>query len=206
MLFASELVRLAPTLFVWQAYDSQTKTDLFSAAVRTSEGLYLVDPIALREECLSELLNSGPVSGIILTNANHLRAAPRFAAQFSAPVFARSGALPNESGLNLKDVGDGDEICGELGVLEIDGAATGEIVLCHRPDQGTLIFGDALINFEPYGFTFLPPKYCSNPKELRRSLHKLLRHPAERMLFAHGVPILSGATVRLRQLLDGDGK
>jgi len=64
--------------------------------------------------------------------------------------------------------------------------------------------GDALINFQPYGFTFLPGKYCSNEKEMRRSLRKLLTCKTQRMLFAHGLPILSRASDRLRQLLDGD--
>jgi len=70
------------------------------------------------------------------------------------------------------------------------------------PDGGTLIVGDALINFESYGFTFLPAKYCSNQKQMRRSLRKLLDYRAQRMLFAHGTPILSDASERLRGLLE----
>ena len=64
------------------------------------------------------------------------------------------------------------------------------------------IIGDALINFAPYGFTFLPAKYCSNQKQMRQSLGKLLAYKAERMFFAHGLPILSAASERLRGLLE----
>jgi glyoxylase-like metal-dependent hydrolase (beta-lactamase superfamily II) len=64
--------------------------------------------------------------------------------------------------------------------------------------------GDALINFEPYGFTFLPAKYCSNQKQMRRSLRKLLDYKAERIFFAHGTPILAGASERLKSLLRDD--
>jgi hypothetical protein len=39
---------------------------------------------------------------------------------------------------------------------------------------------------------------------MRRSLRKLLDYKAERMLFAHGMPILSGASDRLQRLLDSD--
>jgi hypothetical protein len=39
---------------------------------------------------------------------------------------------------------------------------------------------------------------------MRRSLRKLLDHKADRMLFAHGMPILSDASERLRSLLDGN--
>ena len=64
-----------------------------------------------------------------------------------------------------------------------------------------MIVGDALINFEPYGFDFLPAKYCRDFKLMRRSLPKLLGYTFERMLFAHGTPILSGARAKLERLL-----
>ena len=89
-------------------------------------------------------------------------------------------------------------------MIGIEGAAAGEMTLHYAPNSGTLIVGDALINLEPYGFTFLPAKYCSNEKEMRRSLQRLLDYEAERILFAHGTPILSGASDRLRGLLGND--
>jgi glyoxylase-like metal-dependent hydrolase (beta-lactamase superfamily II) len=99
---------------------------------------------------------------------------------------------------------NGTAIGGELEVIEIGGAVAGEIALYHASNGGTLIVGDALINFEPYGFTFLPRKYCLDEKQMRSSLHQFFARPAERMIFAHGMPILSGATARLRQLLNAD--
>jgi glyoxylase-like metal-dependent hydrolase (beta-lactamase superfamily II) len=104
----------------------------------------------------------------------------------------------------FREVADGSEICDELRVIGIEGAAPGEIILHYAPGGGTLIIGDALINFEPYGFTFLPNKYCSREKEMRRSLRKLLDYKTERILFAHGTPILSGASDRLQRLLRSD--
>ena len=83
---------------------------------------------------------------------------------------------------------------------------TQTFILPNRPfrfpgDGGTMIMGDALINFEPYDFTLLPAKYCSNAKLMRRSLPKLLDYSFDRMLFAHGTPIVSGAWQRLEELL-----
>ena len=83
-----------------------------------------------------------------------------------------------------------------------EGAAPGEIALHYSDNGGTLIVGDALVNFEPYGFSFLPAKYCSNEKQMRRSMQKLLDYKTERILFAHGVPILAVASERLRALLN----
>jgi len=193
--------RITPYLCVWHGYDPAVKADLYSTCLVTSEGAYLVDPIPLQSESLGELIGSSHVAGIIVTSANHHRASTRFAEQFSAPVFACKGAFPGATPRQFRRLAGGDEICDGLRVICIEGAAAGEILLHYAPDGGTLIVGDALINFEPYGFTFLPGKYCSNEKEMRRSLRKLLDYKAERMLFAHGTPILSGASERLRALL-----
>ena len=201
---ASDFDRIAPYLALWHGYDPAVKADLYSTCVLTPGGAYLIDPIPLQSEALDELVGSGRVSGIIVTNSNHRRASAQFAEQFSIPVFARCETFSDKMPRQFRKVADGDEVCDGLFLSGIEGAAAGEIVLHYAPSGGTLIVGDALINFEPYGFTFLPAKYCSNGKEMRRSLRKLLRYKADRMLFAHGSPILSGASDRLQALLDSD--
>jgi glyoxylase-like metal-dependent hydrolase (beta-lactamase superfamily II) len=156
----------------------------------------------LQRQALDELVGSSRVAGIIVTSSNHHRASVQFADQFSTPILARSETFSDPAPRRFTRVGDGEEICAGLRVIAIEGAAAGEIVLHYGPSGGTFITGDALINFEPYGFTFLAGKYCSNEKEMRRALRKLLDYNAERMLFAHGTPIMSGASERLQQLLN----
>ena len=199
-----ELIPVTSSLLIWQSYDPAAKADLFSTAITNHNGSFLIDPIPLGDAALAQLLNAGPVSGIIVTNRNHLRAAGDFADRFSIPTFAHPNTFPNET-FPCTKVTDGGTICGELDVIGIEGAAAGEIVLHHSANGGTLFISDALINCEPYGFTFLPRKYCLNEKKMRRSLRKLLAHKTERIFFAHGPPILSRAGERLRQLLMVDG-
>jgi glyoxylase-like metal-dependent hydrolase (beta-lactamase superfamily II) len=201
---ALDFDRIASNIAIWHDYDPAVKAECYSTSLTTSEGMYLIDPIPLEKRVLDELIGSDRVAGIIVTNSNHYRAYAQFAEQFSAPIFARSEAFPDKAEQQFRSVADGDEICRGLRVIGIEGAAPGEIALYYLLDGGTLIVGDALINFEPYGFTFLPGKYCSNEKEMRRSLRRLLDYEAEQILFAHGTPILSGASERLRGLLAGD--
>jgi hypothetical protein len=201
---ASDFDRIAPYLALWHSYDPAVKAELYSTCLLSSDGACLIDPIPLESEALDELVGSARVARIIVTSSNHDRASSRFAEKFSVPIFARRNAFPDKTPDEFTSVADGDEICDELLVIAIEDAGPGEIALYHPADNGTLIVGDALINFEPYGFTFLPGKYCSNEKEMRRSLRKLLDYNAERMLFAHGMPILSGASDRLHRLLDSD--
>jgi glyoxylase-like metal-dependent hydrolase (beta-lactamase superfamily II) len=198
---APDFDRIASNIAIWHAYDSAVKTELYSSCLACSDGTYLIDPIPLEREALDELIGSGAVAGTIVTNSNHMRACWQFAERFSVPIFVHGETLP-ENPRQLMRVADCDQICGGLRVIGVEGAAPGEIVLYYAANGGTLIVGDALINFEPYGFTFLPAKYCSSQKEMRRSLRRLLDYKAERILFAHGMPILSGAGERLQGLLN----
>jgi hypothetical protein len=201
---ASDFDSITPDIAIWHVYDSAVKAELYSTCLTTPDSSYLVDPIPLRSEALGELIGSSRVAGIIVTNSNHHRDCAEFAKQFSVPVFAHGETFSHKPSCAFRKVMDGDEICSGLRAIRIQGAAAGEIALHYAPDGGTFVIGDALINFEPYGFTFLPGKYCSNEKEMRRSLRKLLDYKAERILLAHGTPILSGASDRLKSLLGAD--
>jgi hypothetical protein len=200
----AEFQPLSPGIWTWQNYDSSVKADLFSSALQTSSGIWIVDPIPLPEPQLSDLSGTAPIAGIVVTNANHQRSAAVFSDRFSVPIFSHKDAFPDPKPDRWKEVTDASAFDRELQVIEIEGAVAGEIALYHSSGGGTLMVGDAIINFEPYGFTFLPRKYCLNEKQMRNSLRQLLGRPVERLLFAHGTPILSGASPRLRQLLEGD--
>jgi hypothetical protein len=185
---------LGSGLSIWHRYDSGVKADLFSTAVRLATGTVLIDPITASD---NELPIQSDVIGIVVTNENHIRAAEHFSAKFAAPIFAHKAAgFPA-----AREVESGDVIEDELQVVEIEGAAAGETALFSARDGGTLILGDALINFGSHGFTFLPPKYCSNHKLMRKSLRKLFDFEFKRMLFAHGTPIMAKARDRLATLL-----
>jgi metallo-beta-lactamase superfamily protein len=201
---AHDFHRLTPALFAWQTYDPAVKADLFSSAIATSDGIWVVDPVPLLPNLWQTLCEIGPVAGIVVTNANHRRASVQFARDLNVAVFGQAEALAALAISQVRQVRDGETIGNELEVISLEGAAAGEIALYCSADGGTFIVGDALINFEPYGFSFLPRKYCLDEKQMRRSLAKLLSRKAERMLFAHGAPILSGASTRLEQLLEGN--
>jgi glyoxylase-like metal-dependent hydrolase (beta-lactamase superfamily II) len=198
---ASDYDRIDSNITIWHGYDSAVKAELYATCLATPGGRYLIDPIPLESAALDELLGSGGAAGIIVTNSNHHRAAVRLATEFSAPVFGHGEIFPHKPPHKFRTVADGDKICEGLTVIGIEGAADGEIALYYAPNGGTFIVGDALINFEPYGFTLLPAKYCSNQKQMRQSLRKLLDYEAESILFAHGTPILAGASDRLKSLL-----
>ena len=138
-----------------------------------------------------------PVANV-LTNGNHARAAAEFRDRFSIPILAHAAAAA-ELGLPIDQLlAEGDTALGHLAVIEIAGAPPGEIAL---HGDGILCVGDALIHLEPMGFSLLPEKYCTDAREMRRALGKLLRFDFEVLTFAHGLPLVAQARRRLENLL-----
>jgi hypothetical protein len=200
MVEAADLISLGNGAWLWQAYDPVMKTDLSSSAVKIHNHLFLVDPISLAPDALAELKTLGPVNAILVSNSNHARAAEALAQQFTATIFAPDSSRKEFPGTNIRACVGGQIVPG-LKAIPIEGAALGEMVFHFSKGGGTLVVGDALINFEPHGFCLLPKKYCSSQRLMRESLRQLLDWPFERLLFAHGTPILTGARARLGTLL-----
>lgn len=201
MAIAQEVENIVPGISVWQVYEPAVRAELFSTALTTDSGAYLVDPIPLAADGLAELRAPGNTIGIFVTNANHDRASAEFAREFSVPTYVHHLLRETTEFAGAIGVQDGQALAGGLTAIAIDGGAAGEMALHCFQNGGTMVMGDALINFEPHGFGLLPSKYCLDPKLMRRSLRKLLDYSFERIFFAHGTPILSGARAKVEQLL-----
>ena len=201
---ACDLDQPFPGFFFWQYYDPKIKAELCSSAILVAGKIYLVDPILLEASQLDLLCQKAPPAGIIVTNANHARASDYYSKELSVPILAQPASFPDKKPPQFVEIAGGRKICAELEVIAIEGAVAGEIALYDPSKGGTLIVGDALINFDPPGFGVLPRKYCRNERQLRQSLLEHLARPVDRIFFAHGMPILSGATARLRLLLEAE--
>ena len=186
----------------WHRYAPEVKAELFATALITETGSYLVDPIAIDPERLRTTLAPAPIAGVVVTNENHGRAAVDIAMSFNVPLYAHAAARDAFDLPSANEVSDREEFAPGLTALAIEGAPAGEIAIYAELEGGSLIVGDALINMEAYGFTLLPAKYCSNQKQMRRSLRKLLDYGFERIVFAHGLPVVADAKRRLADLLE----
>ena len=188
---ADNLSELVPGVWTWSAYGPEVKVDLSSCAIRSDEGLIIVDPINLDEKGMSALSNAGHWHSVVLTNANHARQSEIFRERYGVPILAHPDAA-----MELEIPVDGVVMAGEfvggsIQVLDLSGAGVGEIALYHP--AGRIHFGDAVVNLESTGLSLLPEKYCSDLERLKKGIRALKRCRAEIMTFAHGAPVVEPA-------------
>lgn len=201
MVEAADFQSLTDSLWLWEAYDPAVKSDLFSSAVLLADRLLLFDPIPLVAAAREKLVSGRGIAGIVLTNSNHLRAAADFSRQYETSIFAAEAVIREFKLIKTVALSANARIAPEISAIPIEGATPGEMAFHLGGNGGTIVVGDALIHLDPYGFALLPPKYCSDQKGMRRSLRQLLDWTFQRLLFAHGPPLLSSARERLETLL-----
>jgi glyoxylase-like metal-dependent hydrolase (beta-lactamase superfamily II) len=192
---------VAPDLWVWEVFEDSVRTNLGSTAVRTAHGLVLIDPVDLVAGALEELTEEGPLIAVVLTNGNHARASARFRSRFSLPILAHADAV-SELSVPVDGMLEEGAMVGGLQVIELKGAGPGELAL-YDP-RGRLHFGDAVVNLESTGLSLLPAKYCSNQRELRNSLQKLIPLHFHLATFAHGTPVAQDAKALLDRVVSAE--
>jgi glyoxylase-like metal-dependent hydrolase (beta-lactamase superfamily II) len=195
MAIAREIQETAEGVWIWHAFEESVRTELYSTAVLSADGLVIVDPIDASENVLSRLGKLGPVVAVILTNGNHSRAAARFRERFSAPVFSHPEAV-GELTLPVDGILRVDRrVGGSLTVVELPGAGPGEVALWN--ENGWIHIGDAVINLEDTGLAVLPARYCLDAARLAVSLPQLRQLSFDKATFAHGTPILENARAQI---------
>ncbi len=186
-----------PDCLRWSVFSPAHKVELMSHAVKGADGRYIVfDPIPLCESAWSRWPLAGRVSAIVLTNGNHERAAGMWRSRLGCPVLGPAAVPWELEGVQVAE----RTLPGGWRAVPLLGGAQGETAW-HLESSGLVVFGDAVVNLAGRGLELLPDKYCTDPKSLRRSLAGLLGERFEIALFAHGEPLLEGASERIRKLL-----
>ncbi len=187
MLKTTKLTDVASGIWVWYSYNLEIKLSLYSAMLQCQDGLVIIDPVELHEDDLHRIHAIGQVSAIILTSAHHGRAASIYRERFSAPILAHHGSLDE---LNVSADGSlrpARKIAGNLQVIEIEGAAPGEVALYR--ESGHLHFGDA-VEHDKNGLQIMASR-GGTPARLARALRKLANTSVQSITFSHSAPLLS---------------
>jgi hypothetical protein len=181
-----EYDQVAGDLFVWHGYNPDCKTDCSSAAVQTSSGFVLIDPVRLEEQAIERMVGHDKIAAVLLTSGNHWRGTSYEKERLDIPVYAPEGARADVQADHW--VKDGEILFGKIKAIGLPGGGPGETAYLI---PGALIIGDALVNLDT--LSILPDKYCENPRALRESLKVLPALNFDVVCFAHGLPIVDGA-------------
>ena len=191
--------QVAPGLRRWTAFHDHWEEQVASLALETDDGLVLIDPLEPPRELRRP-------EHVLLTVYWHARSTKDLEARrVWAP--SRSAQPLRNRGVDVTDAfAAGDELPGGLDAFQT--ARVNEVVFW-LPDQRAVAVGDVLLGAgaKPQA-TDDPLRLCperwlgkQTHGDLRETLRPLLGLPVERVLVAHGEPVLRGGTRALERVL-----
>jgi glyoxylase-like metal-dependent hydrolase (beta-lactamase superfamily II) len=203
-----------------------------SYALRTAEGVVLIDPEAVAdgEVPFWRELGERPVAQVLTTD-QHERGAPALRERLGVPVWAPAAGLPDRGG-ELEGEPDhtydeGTALPGGLRALRLLGAGgppglkADHVLVWRAPSGETVLFTGDVLNggSEPRHPAFAELDRRAHglyagvsrehvqrvgPEALRRALQPLLREPVDLICGGHGLPVRRHARSALERLLSLD--
>jgi hypothetical protein len=147
---------------------------------------------------------------IVLSNRHHDRDAWRLRDAFGCEVHCVANGLHELEGRGpVTAFHFGDELPGGIVVHEVGAICPDETAL-HIPGHQALACADGVVRWPGVdGLTFVPAWLMDDPEptkeRLRAAYLGLLELDFDRLLLAHGDPVVGGAKAALRAFVDGAG-
>jgi glyoxylase-like metal-dependent hydrolase (beta-lactamase superfamily II) len=204
---AHRLEEIAPDLFFWHVRDDRIgglESDAFD--VRHEGKVTLIDPLPVALEKLETL---GPIEAIVLTAANHQRAAWSLRRALAAPVYGPAGPEVGETPGQFEQAPDrryrhGEALPGGLLGFHAPGPALAMYALWSAP-QGALFLSDLLTHSSAGEVRFVPAEYQDDPVRSRESVRLLIEtFPVQIACFAHGTPLRRAPRKAIERVLNHD--
>ena len=198
---ADEFQALSDSLYHWSVYEPSVKCEIGCSALKLASGWVVVDPVPLVPDAWKALLELAPLRAILLTNGNHVRDTLALRKQHQVPIVTGAETRRDITELRPDITLLPNERLYGITAIAIPGATPGETAFFS--DTGVMLLGDAVINTSTEtGLELLPDKYCTDAKQNRESLRKLLNYDFHTLMLAHGAPVTTRAKEKLRALLE----
>lgn len=162
----------------------------------------VVDPPPLTTWDLEHLVALGGATRVVVTNANHLRAAAPLCEQFGASLHVPAADADRITCDGATSYVDGDDLFGLRVVGLQDQKTPGESGL-YWADRKLLVVGDALIGVPARSVCMLPPAKYADVDAARRGLSRLTELDVGVLLTGDGAPILEDASAAIAAFLGG---
>lgn len=193
-----------PELFSWAVFDTARNVDFNGHLWLGPSGAIAFDPMPLSEHDVAHIDALGGVSEVLLTNADHVRAAAfvqqRWGATLSAPAAERD--LPELTALTIhRWLAPGDVLPSGIRCVAMEGSKTpGE--LAFLLPGGVLITGDLIRGQRAGVLNLLPDPKLKDKAAALRSVGAAADLPITAVLVGDGQSVFRDGTARLRELLE----
>lgn len=180
-----------PHFFCWSIFNEERNIDFHSYLWVRAQGNIVIDPLPLSSHDAQHLHSLGQLSGIIITNSDHIRASQALAQETGAKLYApwaEQNTFPIPVQHWLKG---GETLIPGLEVFALAGSKTpGELALLI--EGRTLITGDMVRAHEGGKLCLLPDAKLRDKKAALDSLKQLSAiSTIEAVLVGDGWPIFS---------------
>jgi hypothetical protein len=168
----------------------------------------LLDPV-IPAVGLSWFEQHGAPEHVLLTNRHHDRQAWRLREAFGCEVHCIRNGLPELDGRGAATPFDfGDELPGGIVAHEVDAICPDETAL-YIPAHAALACADGVVRWRSGdSLGFVPDYLMDDPEKtkqgLRDAYRRLLELDFDRLLLAHGDPVVGGGREALRGFLGAD--
>ena len=196
-------------LHLWSAHQPDRGIDFSGFFWARPGGGVLFDPLPLDEAGLAGIAASGGARWIVLTNADHWRAADAFRDRFGAEVLAPAadrgrletdGRRPDRLYSAASDLPA--ELRDDIDVIPVRGCKTpGEVVLFLKPIRA-LLFGDVVRSHATGRLELLPDTHLPDKTAVLDSLRRVIPLPFEALLLGDGDGVFHNAREALFRMFD----
>lgn len=197
---------IAPGLWHWQALRVSIGSEVSSYYLAAER--VLVDPM-IPPEGLAWFDEHGRPAHLVLTNRHHDRDAWNLRDAFDCSIHCVRVGVHELAGRGPVEPFDfGDELPGGIVAYEVDAICPDECGL-HVPAHRALAVADGVVRWPADGpLRFVPDELMDQPERtkarLREAYRRLLDLDFDRLLLAHGDPIVHGAKDALSAFVERD--
>jgi glyoxylase-like metal-dependent hydrolase (beta-lactamase superfamily II) len=203
------MIELEPGLRYWYAPHPAWRPDenwpegVLCAYYEAADALVLFDPLVPRGEedkfwraLDGDVKRLGRPVRVLLTGPWHARDTTLVVERYGADVWAHPEALWKDHPVLTTTA----ELPAGVEAILPDGNEEGQAFFLIR-EHRTLVTGDMFSGTGGVFHVFVSPDE-PNPEAFVASLHQLLELPIDRVLIAHGEPVLSDGVARIREALE----